>query len=176
MNFGSLVSFGFWPVFSIWVQFLEGHQPTTTARHPPLQLPPSVPPVPSPPVPPQMPSNVGLQQIVQTSSARGVLSGAFAPIVGTASVSASSDGIGYDRRMLLSKRHFSGPLPPVGKDEDIQYELQESEKVEIPLPAPLMGTLPLTLLDPSLWKPYQLNELNTYAKRRAFVEPVIERA
>ena len=123
-----------------------------------------------------MPSNVGLQQIVQTSSAQGVLSGAFAPIVGTASVSASSDGIGYDRRMLLSKRHFSGPLPPVGKDEDIQYELQESEKVEIPLPAPLMGTLPLTLLDPSLWKPYQLNELNTYAKRRAFVEPVIERA
>ena len=96
--------------------------------------------------------------------------------MGSANVSASSDGIGYDRRMLLSKRYLSGPLPPVGKDEDTQYELQESEKVEIPIPAPLMGTLPLTLLDPSLWKPYQLNELNTYAKRRAFVEPVIERA
>ena len=121
-----------------------------------------------------MPSNVGLQQIVQTSSAQGVLSGAFAPIVGTASVSASSDGIGSD--VCFSAGGIFLEIPPVGKDEDIQYELQELEKVEIPIPAPLMGTLPLTLLDPSLWKPYQLNELNTYAKRRAFVEPVIERA
>ena len=110
-----------------------------------------------------MPSNVGLQQIVQTSSAQGVLSGAFAPIVGTASVSASSDGIGSD--VCFSAGGIFLEIPPVGKDEDIQYELQELEKVEIPIPAPLMGTLPLTLLDPSLWKPYQINELNTYAKR-----------
>ena len=34
----------------------------------------------------------------------------------------------------------------------------------------------MTLLDPSLWKPYQINELNTYAKRKAFVEPVLEMA
>ena len=52
-------------------------------------------------------------------------------------------------------------VPAVGKEEDIQYELQESETVQIPMPAPLMGTLPLTLLNPALWKPYQLTELNT---------------
>ena len=153
-------------LFSVSVWYLKGHQPTTSARDPPLQLPPRLP---SPPVPPRASSNTGLQQIVPTTSAQGVPSGAFSPIVGTANVSTSSDGIG------LSKQYFSGPLPPVGKDEDIQYELKESEKVEIPLPAPLMGTLPLTLLDPSLWKPYQLNELNTYAKLRAFVETILKR-
>ena len=142
----------------------------------PLQIPSSIHPAPLPYVPPSTSSNVGLQQIVPASNAQVVPSGAFAPIVGTTSFSALPDGVGYDRRMLLSKRYFSGPVPPVGKDEDIQYEMNESEKVEIPLPAPPMGTLPLTLLDPSLWKPYQINELNTYAKRKTFVEPLLDSA
>ena len=65
-------------------------------------------------------------------------------------VSNPVDGVSHDRRMLLSKRYFSGPIHPVGKEEDIQYELQESQNVQIPKPAPLMGTLPLTLLNPAL--------------------------
>ena len=91
-------------------------------------------------------------------------------------VSNPVDGVSYDRRMLLSKRYFSGLIHPVGKEEDIQYELQESQNVQIPKPAPLMGTLPLTLLNPALWKPYQLSELNTYEKRRTFIQPILDRA
>ena len=91
-------------------------------------------------------------------------------------VSNPVDGVSYDRRMLLSKRYFSGPIHPVGKEEDIQYELQESQNVQIPKPAPLMGTLPLTLLNPALWKPYQLSELNTYEKRRTVIQPILDRA
>ena len=90
--------------------------------------------------------------------------------------SASIDGVSTERRLLLSKRYFSGPVPPVGKDADILYEMQESQKVEVPSPAPPMGSLPVSLLDNSLWKPRDLNELNTYAKRRAFVEPIIHKA
>ena len=44
--------------------------------------------------------------------------------------------------MLLSKRYFLDLFHLWGKDEDIQYEMNESEKVEIALPAPPMGTLP----------------------------------
>ena len=73
--------------------------------------------------------------------------------------------------MLLSKRYFCGPLSPVGKDEDIQYELKESEKVEIPSPAPFMGTFAVDIVGP-----FFVDELNTYAKRRAFVEPILDRA
>ena len=62
--------------------------------------------------------------------------------MGTTSLSTLSDGVGYDRRMLLSKRYFLDLFHLWGKDEDIQYEMNESEKVEIPLPAPPMGTLP----------------------------------
>ena len=77
---------------------------------------------------------------------------------------------------FLASAIFSGLIHPVGKEEDIQYELQESQNVQIPKPAPLMGTLPLTLLNPALWKPYQLSELNTYEKRRTFLQPILDRA
>ena len=102
--------------------------------------------------------------------------GTFAPIFGNTVASASPDGVSTERRLLLSKRYFSGPLPRVGKDADVLYEMQESQKVEVPNPAPPMGSLPVTLLDSSLWKPCDLMELNTYAKRRAFVEPIIHKA
>ena len=91
-------------------------------------------------------------------------------------VSNPVDGVSYDRRMLLSKRYSCGPVPAVGKEEDIQYELQESETVQIPMPALFMGTLPVMLLNPALWKPYKFTELNTYEKRRTFIQPLLDRA
>ena len=112
------------PVFT-GLQDVPAH-PTLNVHPPPL-----------PQLPPSTGSSVGIQQGGPTLSNPAVLAGAFAPVVGTTSLSALSDGVGYDRRMLLSKRYFSGPVPPVGKDEDIQYEMNESEKVEIPLPAHL---------------------------------------
>ena len=64
----------------------------------------------------------------------------------------------------------------MGKDEDVVCEMQDSQKFEIPNPAPPMGTLTVTWLDRALWKPYDLKDLNTHARRRAFVEPIIEKA
>ena len=143
-------------VFEVFRLRLHKGQNAATASAPPT-LPPH-PPYFIPQFPPLPPTN-----------AAAVPPGSFAPIIGTMNVSSSVDGVGYDRRMLLSKRYFSGPVPAVGKAEDIQYELQESETVQIPTPAPLVGTLPLTLLNPALWKPYQLTELNTYEKRRTLL-------
>ena len=145
-------------MFGLFYELHEGQNAATTSAPPTLPpQPPSLPPYP-PSFPPLPPTN-----------AVAVPSGSFAPIAGTMNVSNPVDGVSYDRRMLLSKRYFSGPIHPVGKEEDIQYELQESQNVQIPKPAPLMGTLPLTLLNPALRKPYQLSELNTYEKRRTLI-------
>ena len=44
------------------------------------------------------------------------------------------------------------------------------------LSLPAMGSLPLTLLDPTLWRPYQLVDLNAFAKCKTLVDRLSDRA